>query len=159
LRAEVIETIFAMKKLSLIPFFWLAIATYFALAAHKLGLGAAGQPGAGFFPFGAALAIGVIALVRLLRASGEIATFATSRAEWGRIFSVIASMALYALLLEPLGFALCTFLLIAAYLRLIAEQSWPRSLRFAAAVAILSQLFFDSLLGAPLPRGPLAALL
>jgi hypothetical protein len=68
-------------------------------------------------------------------------------------------MAAYAFLLEPLGFAVCTFFLMAFYLKIIALQRWQLSLGFALAVALVAHLFFDLLLNAQLPRGILESLL
>lgn len=148
-----------MKKAVAIPLYWLSLAGYFGYAAYHLGLGAGGRPGAGFFPLGAAVAIGAIALARLLRLANESAIFATTTSDWRRIIGVIVGMAAYALLLETLGFALCTFLLMAAYLILVAAQPWRLSLGFAAGVAFFAHLFFATLLNAQLPRGLLAWLL
>jgi putative tricarboxylic transport membrane protein len=150
-----------MKRELIISAFWLLLALYLSVAADKLGLGAFGRPGPGFFPFGAASAIAVIALFRLLRARGEkpSATLATSGSEWRKIACVIVGMAVYALLLEPLGFAVCTFFLMAFYLKIIALQRWQLSLGFAFAVALLAHIFFDLLLNAQLPRGILDSLL
>jgi Tripartite tricarboxylate transporter TctB family len=150
-----------VKKELIISTFWLLLALYLCIAADKLGLGAAGRPGAGFFPFGAALGIAVIALFRLLRARSEKspATLATSGSEWRKIACVIAGMAAYGFLLEPVGFAVCTFFLMAFYLNVIALQRWQMSLGFAFSVALLAHLFFDLLLNAQLPRGILELLL
>jgi hypothetical protein len=68
-------------------------------------------------------------------------------------------MLAYALLLDVLGFSLCTFLLLAFYLQIVALQRWTLSLGFALAAALASHLFFDLLLNAQLPRGILASLL
>jgi len=62
-------------------------------------------------------------------------------------------MVAYVFLLDVLGFLLCTFLLVAFYLKVIAARAWRMSASFAAAVALLSHLFFDVLLNAQLPRG------
>lgn len=148
-----------MKKNYLIPLFWLFLSAYFAFASYQLGLTQNGRPAPGFFPFGAAVAIALIALLRWGQSNDQRLAFATSRREWWKIIGVTTGMAAYALLLEPLGFALCTFLLMAVYLKFIAAQSWGRSLGFAFAVAVFTHLFFDSLLNAQLPRGILAAIL
>jgi putative tricarboxylic transport membrane protein len=68
-------------------------------------------------------------------------------------------MVAYTFMLEPLGFALCTFLLMAFYLRVVALQRWNLTISFAFTIALLSHLFFDVLLSAPLPRGIVAALM
>jgi putative tricarboxylic transport membrane protein len=150
-----------VKKELTISTLWLLLALYLCLAAYKLGLGAAGRPGAGFFPFGAAMAIAVLALFRLLRARSEkpAATLATTGSEWRKIACVIVGMTAYAFLLEPLGFAVCAFLLMAFYLKVIALQRWQLSLGFAFTVALLAHIFFDLLLNAQLPRGILESLL
>jgi hypothetical protein len=149
------------KRELLISAVWLLLAIYFAFAAVKLGLGAGGRPGPGFFPFGSACLIATIALFRLLNANRakSAATLATSAGEWRKIACVIFGMLVFGLLLESLGFALCTFLLMAFYLAVVAAQNWRVSLGFAFAVAILSHLFFDTLLHAQLPRGILGAFL
>lgn len=150
-----------MKKELFISTFWLLLALYLSVAAYKLSLGAFGRPGPGFFPFGAATVIGVITLSRLIGARGKkpAVTLATSGSQWRKIACVIVGMVLFAFLLEPLGFAVCTFFLMVFYLKIIALQRWQLSLRFAFAVALLAHFFFDLLLNAQLPRGILESLL
>ena len=72
---------------------------------------------------------------------------------------VIAGMMAYAFLLNLLGFQLCTFLLVAFYLKVIAARGWLVTLTFAAAVGLASHVFFDVLLKADLPRGLLSGLI
>ena len=152
------ESAMPMKKYSLIPIFWLILASYFSIAAHKLGLGSGGRPGAGLFPFGAAVTIIIITSLRLFAYGNESSKpmFATVAREWWKVAAILAGIMSYALLLEALGFVLCTFLLMAFYLKIIASQRWLNSLVFAVSVALLSHLFFDVLLHAQLPRGLLA---
>jgi putative tricarboxylic transport membrane protein len=147
-----------MKKEIIICGFWLLLSLYLAIESHRLGLSAGNRPGPGFFPFGAAIAIGVIAAIRLLknvrRASAEVSE-STGAGEAPLVLAVIAGMVAYAFLLDALGFFICTFLLVAFYLKVVAARSWRASVSFAAAVALVSHLFFDLLLNAQLPRGPL----
>ena len=149
-----------MKKESIISCFWLLLSIYLAYASYQLSLGSGARPGAGFFPFGAALAIGVIVLFRMIGVSPERgeATIATSTLEWKKITYVVAGMLAYALLLDSLGFAICTFLLLAFYLKIVATQTWRLSLVFAGGTSLLAHVFFDILLRAQLPRGLLALL-
>ena len=146
-----------MKRESIIYGFWLLLAFYLAVESNRLGLSTANRPGPGFFPFIAAAGIGLIALFRLigsirLAASDDQLDVGIAR-EAKLVLYVIAGMTAYALLLEPLGFLICTFLLVAIYLKLIAARHWPVTLIFAAAVALTSHFFFDVLLKAELPRG------
>ena len=150
-----------MKSHYVIAIFWLLLSSYVAYASYQLGLGTGGKPGAGFFPFGTALAIGAIALLRL---SGVIqensdTKMGTTGDEWKKIFYVVAGMLAYALLLDPLGFVTTTFLLLAFYLKYVAAQAWRLSVGFAVIAALSAHLFFDVLLHAQLPRGLLALLI
>lgn len=146
-----------MKREIIISSFWLLFSLYASVESHRLGLSTANRPGPGFFPFLAAIGIGVIAAVRLVntfRKSLPEANFeATSATETKLVVGVIAGMLAYALLLDLLGFLLCTFLLVVFYLKLIAARRWSVALIFAAVVALSSHLFFDVLLRADLPRG------
>ena len=150
-----------MKSHCIIAIFWLLLSVYIAYASYQLGLGTGGKPGAGFFPFGTALAIGAIALLRLSGISHETSEIktATTGDEWKKIFYVVAGMLAYALLLDSLGFVITTFLLLAFYLKYVAAQAWRLSVSFAVIAALSAHLFFDVLLHAQLPRGLLALLI
>ncbi len=145
-----------MRKELVISGFWLLLSLYLAIESHRLGLSTGNRPGPGFFPFGAAAAIAILSAFRLVknfrrRAAAEVAESAGSEAHL--VLGVIAGMVAYVFLLDVLGFLLCTFLLVAFYLKVIAARAWRVSASFAAAVALGSHLFFDVLLNAQLPRG------
>jgi hypothetical protein len=146
-----------MKKELIDNVFWLAFSLYLSIESYRLGLSMGNRPGPGFFPFGAAVAIGMIAGFRLLKsfrrtsAANDSESITTSEARL--VFYVIAGMISYVFLLGVLGFVICTFLLVAFYLKVVAARSWRVSASFAAAVALVSHLFFDLLLNAQLPRG------
>jgi putative tricarboxylic transport membrane protein len=149
----------AVKKETIIAGFWLVFSLYIAIESHRLGLSTGNRPGPGFFPFGAATAIGVIAGFRLVKNFRRDSTVKISESigsgEVRLVLAVIAGMALYAYSLDVLGYILCTFLLVAFYLRVVADRSWRVTVSFAAAVALGSHLFFAELLNAGLPRGML----
>ena len=71
-----------MNRQSIIGFFWLLLSFYVAYASYQLGLGTGGKPGAGFFPFGAALAIGAIALLRLIGVNRDAVETKPSNQHW-----------------------------------------------------------------------------
>jgi putative tricarboxylic transport membrane protein len=146
-----------VRKELVISVFWLVLSLYLAIESHSLGLSTGNRPGPGFFPFGAAAAIGIVAGFRLVKnfrrhAEAEV-TESAGGSDAHLVLVVIASMVAYVFLLDVLGFLLCTFLLVAFYLKVIAARAWRMSASFAAAVALLSHLFFDVLLNAQLPRG------
>ena len=146
-----------MKREIIVSSFWLIFSFYVSFESYRLGLSTANRPGPGFFPFIAAVGIGLIAGSRLINGlrvhtPDDHSTLGIA-GEAGLVLGVIAGMMAYAFLLDLLGFILCTFLLVAFYLRLIAARRWTSALTFAAVVALLSHLFFDVLLKAELPRG------
>src|SRR5437016_3320646 len=152
-----------MKKEIIGCTFWLLFSFYFAVESYRLGLSMAHRPGPGFFPFIATVGIGLIAVLRLLahvrKGSPDDSAEAQMRGELGLVAGVIAGIIAYAVLLDTLGLLVCTFLLVAFYMKVIAARRWLVSLSFAATVALAAHLFFDILLKAELPRGLLSWLL
>jgi putative tricarboxylic transport membrane protein len=148
-----------VKREIVICGFWLLLSLYSSIESYHLGLSAANRPGPGFFPLIAAAGIGVIAALRLIGSVRAGVSAENSHLGIGGeaklVLYVIAGMTAYAFLLEPLGFFLCTLLLVAFYLKVIAGRGWPVTLIFASAVALISHFFFDVLLRAELPRGVL----
>ena len=148
-----------MKREIIVCSFWLLLSCYLSVESYRLGLSTANRPGPGFFPFIATIGIGLIAAFRLIHSIRK--KLPDNHSEQGvagearLVLCVIAGMIAYAILLEPLGFLVCTFLLVAAYLKIIAARRWLVTLSFAAAVALGSHFFFDALLKAELPRGVL----
>ena len=152
-----------MKREIIICSFWLLLSFYLSVESYRLGLSTANRPGPGFFPFIATLGIGLIAAFRLvnsIRKSSPDENSELGLAGEARLVAyVIAGMMAYAFALNLLGFLLCTFLLVAFYLKVIAARGWLVTLSFAAAVALASHVFFDVLLKADLPRGLLSWLI
>jgi len=71
--------------------------------------------------------------------------------------SVVAGLALYVVLSNPLGFHLTGFLLLLAWLRILGAR-WPVSIAVAILAPILIHLAFYKLLRIPLPWGVLERL-
>ena len=137
----------------------LALAGYIFLAARALPIGTLRVPQTAFFPKTLALLLAVLALVLLaqtlfgnetLRGSEKIDT-----AGWFRIGATLATMAGFALALEPLGYLVTTFLLMVLLLRAIEAQSWRKVIAVALATSLISYAIFAWLLGVPLPAGVL----
>ena len=146
-----------MKKEFLAAGFWLLFSAYASLEALRLGLGSGNKPGPGFFPFGAAIAVGIIALSRLVKARREAPSTNIARgsaaSETKKILWAVGGLVAYALFLESLGFLLCTFILIALFLKAVAGRSWLTTLSLALSVALAAHLIFNVALRAQLPSG------
>ena len=137
-----------------------ALALVFSVTAayesSKLPFGTIHKPGEGFFPFWISAVFFLLGLCLLFQAltSGP----STGREGSGRVAKVTALLvvlAAYTFLLDPLGYPLCTFLLVLFMLRVTDPQRWAVALGMALITAVGSYIVFAVWLGVPLPRGPL----
>jgi putative tricarboxylic transport membrane protein len=136
--------------------FWLVFSIYIAAESYRLGLGKWDDPGPGYFPFGAALLFGCMAFVVFVRSLsiGPVSkTDAGQRYRWKNVILVLTAMVLYTLLLNSIGFVLCTFLIVVFFVKVVALRRWTSSIMMALCMSIGSYLLFSFFLKAPLPRG------
>ncbi|TAK07937.1 tripartite tricarboxylate transporter TctB family protein [bacterium] len=137
-----------------------AMALVFGAAAayesSKLPFGTVHNPGPGFFPWWTSAVIVLLASILLFQALRSRSS--TAREGPGRIAKVAAllvALSVYTFLLDPLGYPLCTFLLVLFMLRATDPQRWAVALSMAAITAVGSYIVFAIWLSVPLPRGPL----
>ena len=136
--------------------FWLVFSIYIALESYRLGLGKWDDPGPGYFPFGAALLFACMAFVVFVRSLsiGPVSkTDAGQRYRWQNVILVLIAMVLYTLLLNSIGFVLCTFLIVVFFVKVVALRRWTSSIMMALCMSIGSYLLFSFFLKAPLPKG------
>lgn len=120
----------------------------------QLPLGTVRLPGSGFFP----LALGLL-LMALSAAQGirvHLAPPATSSAENGstrRVVLFMAAVAAATALLSTLGYALVSFLMMLALLRILGLQDWRVCGLVALGSAAASHVLFVHWLRIPLPSG------
>ena len=137
----------------------LALAGYIFLAASALPFGTARVPQTAFFPKTLAVLLAILSLVVLAQAlAGKKAPSDADKigsAGWFRIVASLATLIGFALVLQPLGFLLSTFLLMVCLLRAIEAQSWGKVIAVALATSLLTYGLFAWLLGVPLPAGVL----
>ena len=72
--------------------------------------------------------------------------------DFTKIIIVVASMAIYALILEKIGYLLSAFLVLLVLFRSIGSRKWSSSILIALLTTILTYLFFSVLLGVELPE-------
>jgi putative tricarboxylic transport membrane protein len=135
----------------------LAFGAIAAYESSKLQFGTVHNPGPGFFPWWTSAVIVLLALILLVQALTPRSSAAQEGGS-GRIAKVavlLAVLAAYTFLLEPLGYPLCTFLLVLFMLRATDPQRWAIALGMAAITAVGSYVVFAIWLSVPLPRGPL----
>jgi putative tricarboxylic transport membrane protein len=134
----------------------LAFGTAALYEASKLPFGTVHNPGQGFFPWWTSAVTVLLALILLFQALRSRSSAA--REGSGRIAKVAALLVVlgaYTFLLEPLGYMLCTFLLVLFMLRAADPQRWAVALGMAAITAVGTYVVFAMWLSVPLPRGSL----
>ena len=142
--------------------FWLLFSVVMGQQAFRLPMGVMRDPGAGFFPLLIALVTGLLAILALAEAlrvkQGPTATQMeapdfTGRFKWWNIAVILAALIAYALSLTTVGFLVNTFLFMLLLLKVIEPQTWTKSLLAAGITAVVSELFFNGLLNAQIPKG------
>lgn len=124
--------------------------------AFNLELGTPRNPGSGFMIFGAATALGLFSLRQLIAslfspAHGKAS--AGDQIHWGRIVGVVLAVLAYILLLEPVGYLLCTFLLLAFLFQILEPGHWVTRTAGAVFTSALTYAIFAKALKLNLPRG------
>jgi putative tricarboxylic transport membrane protein len=104
--------------------------------------------------------IAALALLSLHRAATEPVTAVVTADQNNRkLFVAIAMLFAGALLLEPLGFMLSTFLFLTIGFIILGGASWRGALPAAALASTCLWLFFTKLLGVGLPFGRIVEIL
>lgn len=142
--------------------FWALLGLALGWQSWRLGLSGPGGPGSGLFPLLAAGLIAAGGLGVALRggrpAAGEEREerFWPARGAPLRVGLLLAVTIAMALAVPRLGFALTGALGLPLLFKSIAPRApWWAALTLGAAAAALVHLLFATLLGTPLPRGPL----
>lgn len=122
------------------------------------------QPG--FFPLIVGIGLVLFGLAFLLRTTAlpdpvllEQAAQEHGRTHWRTLWSVIAVLVLYALLLKPLGYVLATATFFVVVARLAGSHQPLRDVVVAVLFSAAVYLGFTELLGVRLPAGVLRPLL
>jgi putative tricarboxylic transport membrane protein len=134
----------------------MAFSVWVFLSSLRLGVGTPKEPGPGFMPLLAAVLIFSLSLWGFIRrfygTPGKKAR-ARDRSFFLKSGIFVATILLYALILEAAGFIVAGFLLLSAEFSITQPKQWPKNLAIAALVSILSFIVFRRLLGVQLPRG------
>jgi putative tricarboxylic transport membrane protein len=124
--------------------------------AFDLEVGTPTNPGSGFMIFGTAAVLGVLALLQFLKSllsREQTAGQEPEKIHLWRIIGVIGANILYIVILEPVGYLLCTFLLMCFLFQVYEKGKWGSTIGGAAATSLLSYVIFSRLLQLNLPKG------
>ena len=134
----------------------LAFGLFALTQARGLRFGTVVAPGPGFFPLRLAAALfltSVGLLVQALRAAPGGAALLIGGGRRFAVAGTLASLLVYALVLERLGFLLATFALLVFFFRALQRQSWLVVVGGSLATSLLTYLVFRIWLGVNLPGG------
>jgi putative tricarboxylic transport membrane protein len=149
-----------MKRSDLAAAVFIAgLAALILFECRKLPFGTMRVPQTAFFPAVLAVLLLIFSLVLLAQRflhteAGRVPDQITEDG-WVRIGATLATMAVFAFVLERLGFLLSTFVLMILLLRAIESQSWLKVIGIALTTALAAYAIFGWLLGIPLPAGVL----
>ena len=136
--------------------FWMGLAVAVCIESLQLQIGSFHQPGPAFLPFLAAVLLGILSLISLLQTlKGTLQDDynAWAKMSFLKLGLVVASLFLYVLLLNTLGFLLDTFILLLFLFRVMEPYRWTKVL-FASLLTIGAvYAFFVVLLDSRLPKG------
>ncbi len=139
-------------------FFWLFFSVLVIIESYHLGLGTLHKPGPGFLFFWVNIVLAVLSLIVLIRAwvskqeeGPQPSIFGTQNVL--KIILVMASLFVYALLMETIGFILVTLLLFIYLLGIIEKKSWFYTIFVSILVTVISYLIFETWLQSQLPKG------
>lgn len=139
--------------------FWLWLGFSAIYGSIKLGLGTVREPGSGFLPFIASIAISLFALIIFILSLGKDEGKNHSLASlwqdlrWKRPLAVCLITAGYILLFEFLGFAVATFLFLMALLKGMERIVWWKALLLSGFTTGLSYLLLSFSLESTIPKG------
>lgn len=123
--------------------------------ALNLELGTPRNPGSGFMIFGAAAVLGFLALLQFFKSllAHEHLKQDTEKVHLWRIIAVIGVNILYIVMLERVGYLLCTFFLLCFLFQIYEKGKWASAVGGAAVTSFLTYVIFSRLLQLNLPKG------
>jgi len=127
------------------------------LGLRGLPLGTLGKPGSGFFPVILGSLLGILCLILLVKSAGERPVSQEEKrgslVGKKRVAMTFGALLIYTVLLEPLGFLLCTFLIMIFMLKLVGRKGWRYALGWSLVVTVAAYAVFQMVLQAQLPSG------
>ena len=142
---------------SLCFFFGLSIILY----APEFDLGSLRAPGSGFMPFLSGLLICGFSGITFFRALFDQSTEVEkvwAGVKFQKLIFVLLMLLLYGVLMNTLGFIVCSLLLLLITVRYVGSQTWRGAILVSIISSVGSYVLFEVWLSVPLPRGILGFL-
>ncbi len=129
------------------------------LGSLDLPFGSADRPGPGFFPLLVGIVLVTLSLPLFIRSVKEKESppggeepFPRGK-DLNRVMAVGSAVTGFALLLNPLGYGVCSAALMGVILKILGMRNWPKIAIISILTAAISFYLFVSVLDVPLPRG------
>jgi putative tricarboxylic transport membrane protein len=135
---------------------WVIIGALISVGSVSLGLGSLRRPGPGMFHF---IIGGAIMLLSAAHMGVEFHKESDNVKIWPhpggvkRVISIFLILIFYAIALEHLGFILCTFVFLAAILKIVVRKRWGYVVLVGSSVSIFTYIIFKIGLEVNLPKG------
>ena len=124
--------------------------------AFRLQVGTLLRPLAGFFPLLVGSGIIVLSLVLLFRGWLGRGPAPRPYGRWQKPAVMLAALAVYAVLLEPLGYIPSTIFIGMVTLRILGVVSWSLIAVSSVVLSVVVYVLFTQFLGVELPAGVLS---
>ena len=139
--------------------FWFFCGLVSCVASINYGAGNLHNPGTGFTPFLAGLAISVFSVIGFVKSTlrqkkGIGWKSPMKGAMWGRALLAVGALFAYSFLLPSLGFTLCTALCVSFLFRVGKFYRWSVAIAGGVVTAFATYGLFVALLKVQLPKGP-----
>jgi putative tricarboxylic transport membrane protein len=134
---------------------FLALGVGVCVQAARLGFGSVLAPEPGFFPWIGGSMLVVLSTCLVARSLAGRPAEPRRAGDWVRPAVLLAALAIYVPLLEPLGYPLATTGLAVVALRILKTRRWSVTVAVGLALALGSFLLFQRMLGVELPAGVL----
>jgi putative tricarboxylic transport membrane protein len=137
---------------------WFFLAIYTCVQSIQLPLGSWRDPGPGFLPLLVGLILASLSIICFLQArmaeSGDQKASGYPGERWKNLIWVLLALLAYALVLDPLGFLMSTFLLLVFLFRFGMEpQKWLWAIGGSGIASVSCYVVFELWLRTQLPRG------
>ena len=142
--------------------FWLGVGAYIIFAGREMGLGGLNQPGPGFAYYWVgilmcALAASVIGQAVLAGGATVASLWAGTR--WGKVLAVIGLLLAYGVAFEPIGFIVCTVVMLLVLMWFVDPVKWWLAIVIAVGSTAGVWLAMTKWMKIQLPSGVLAGYL
>jgi len=129
----------------------MVFAVVIGIEAYRLDPGRLNSPGPGLTPLLFSLLLAGLSAILFFRSSpkGEMPPIVI---KWRPVLTILAILLVYGLMIERLGYVICTFVVMLLLSRM-GKVGWPGSLLMAGLAILAINLLFIRWLLVPLPTG------